>query len=173
MNVRNHQPPSSGSSNPALSQCFQHVHPLMRLDFSERTPKTSESLAPLAGVPSSAQESAVINELFSVLQGYSGSYIYALPLDGPNSIRKFLWDKSMDSFLQYYIAELLPCASLYSCLARFVDNGMDLEHGMVIHALVCSVRQFLKDFRQFLGKDWQHVGGWGSGEVRVWGGTLN
>lgn len=152
--VQTHQPPNSDSSSQpsdVLQRLFANPSPFMSLDFPERPPDASSHLAPIGGIPYNTQESIVVKELLSVLQGYHGDYIYGLPLDTVSSPRTFHVDPSIHSSFQQHIQELLPCAVSYSYLARFVDGGMDYRLGMVMHALVYALKHFIMDYRHFLG----------------------
>lgn len=122
-------------------------HALLSVDFIETSSAAKSHLAPIGALPKHVQESIMVREMLAVLQGYSRDYVYVLPLESPLAPRQFKFDETLDSSLKHYVEELLPVASLFSMVARFVDNSMDYGCGMVMHAFGHSLRQFIQEYQ--------------------------
>lgn len=123
---------------------------LRSLDFTERSPARKTNLAPIGCLPPSVQESIMVKELLAVLQGFSRDYITVLPLENPLARQAFSVDESLDSALQRHVGEILPIASLYSRVTRFIDWGGQPESGMVVHAFAHAARQFIRQYQVML-----------------------
>ncbi|XP_055347474.1 gamma-tubulin complex component 2-like isoform X2 [Paramacrobiotus metropolitanus] len=123
----------------------------MCLDFSDYVPDArSANLAPIGGLPYLVQESIVVRELLLVLEGYQGIYITTPPLQNEDTTRDFNVDSSLDLALKHTVEELIPCASMYSTLAQFVDSAGDPKMGMTVRAFAHAIRQFLRDYKSFM-----------------------
>ncbi|OQV12204.1 Gamma-tubulin complex component 2 [Hypsibius exemplaris] len=140
-------PPPAGGE---FQRPFRVKSHLLSADFLETSSSARKNFAPIGALPVHVQEAIMLKELLAVLQGQSKDYIYVLPLDNPMGTCTFGLDDSLDAAVKHYVLELLPIASLYSKIARFIDGGDENSCGMVMHAFLFGLRQFLREYKRFL-----------------------
>lgn len=80
-------------------------------------------------VPSCSQESIVVNDLILCLQGISGRYIVANPLQ--KGKRTFVVNDQLDACWIHLANNILPVAAYYSTLTRFVEEKKHFQYGKV------------------------------------------
>ncbi|XP_026968843.1 gamma-tubulin complex component 2 isoform X3 [Sagmatias obliquidens] len=100
---------------------------------------------PTGTLPLAAQEAAVVEDLLYVLVGVDGRYVTAQPLTGRQS-RTFLVDPSLDLSIRELVSRVLPAASSYSTVTRFVEEKSSFEYGQVNHALAAAMRTLVKEY---------------------------
>lgn len=79
------------------------------------------------------------------LEGIPGKYIVPQPLKDPYGPRTFEISPEVDEALRHIIQQLLPLASHYSMIRRFIESGR-FWSGKVIHALINAMEILLKDY---------------------------
>lgn len=111
-------------------------------------------------VPSCSQESIVVNDLISCMQGVSGRYVMANPLkkDEP---RTFVVHESLDLCWKQFANNILPVAIYYSTLTRFVEEQFHFKYGKVNHALAACLLKIKNDYLGMVAKleDQNRLGG--------------
>lgn len=99
----------------------------------------------LAGVPVLSQENIVVEELLYLFSGIPGNYIVHRPTKEMYEPRSFIISEDVDDALQQIIQQMLPLASNYSIVRRFIEN-IDMWSGQILHALVAAIEILLKDY---------------------------
>lgn len=122
--------------------------PHMSMDFIDE-PNISPA-APISAVPSLSQESILIEDLLSCLHGFHGKYITAEPLSNPFDPRTFQISDSVDPSLRDLVQQILPLASHYSVIVRFIQDKRQCCWGRVNHALTSAMDSLLKDYLLFV-----------------------
>ncbi|XP_034825232.1 gamma-tubulin complex component 2-like isoform X2 [Maniola hyperantus] len=121
---------------------WQKEHPAMSWDFpKEQLPIISS----LAGIPVLSQENIIIDELLYIFSGIPGNFIVHQPVKDTYDHRTFLISDDLDDALKQIVQEMLPLASNYSIVRRFIEN-CDMWSGQVLHALVGAIEILLKDY---------------------------
>lgn len=121
---------------------WQKDHPAMSWDFpKEPLPIVSS----LSGVPISSQENIIIDDLLYVFSGVPGNYIVHQTVKDTFDPRTFLISDDVDDALKQIIQQMLPLASNYSIVRRFIEN-CNMWSGQVLHALVAAIEILLKDY---------------------------
>lgn len=105
----------------------------MSWDFSSTTALTVNSQ--ISSIPSTSQESLLIEDLLNILMGLPGCYIDPLDLKGPYDMREFVINECVEPSLKELIKQILPLASHYSIVQRFTEEKMRFEFGQVNNAL--------------------------------------
>ncbi|XP_039745770.1 gamma-tubulin complex component 2-like isoform X3 [Pararge aegeria] len=117
-------------------------HPAMSWDFpKEQLPIISS----LAGIPVLSQENIIIDELLYIFSGIPGNFIVHQPVKDTYDQRTFLISDELDDALKQIVQEMLPLASNYSIVRRFIES-CDMWSGQVLHALVGAIEVLLKDY---------------------------
>lgn len=93
-----------------------------------------------------SQENYLIEDLLNILAGLEGCYIESKPLINPYGPRDFAIDDSMDFSLTELVRQILPLASHYSMMQRFVEEKMQFEYGQVNNALCAAIQMFLVEY---------------------------
>lgn len=99
----------------------------------------------LAGVPVLSQENIVIEELLYLFSGIPGNYIVHKPVKEMYEPRSFIISDDIDDALKQIIRQMLPLASNYSIVRRFIEN-IDMWSGQILHSLVAAIEVLLKDY---------------------------
>ncbi|XP_057682566.1 gamma-tubulin complex component 2 isoform X2 [Corythoichthys intestinalis] len=97
------------------------------------------SLAP------AAQEHLVLEDLLFVLVGVDGRDVISQPVLGRQN-RSFVVDAALDASVKELVHRILPVASYYSAVTRFVEEKSSFEYGQVNHALTAAMRTLLKEY---------------------------
>ncbi|KAL4714483.1 hypothetical protein ACJJTC_017778, partial [Scirpophaga incertulas] len=121
---------------------WQKDHPAMSWDF----PKESVPIVScLAGIPVVSQEKIMIDELLYLFSGVPGNYIVHQPVKDIFDSRTFIIANDFDDALKQIVKQMLPLASNYSIVRRFIEN-CDMWSGQVLHSLVAAIEILLKDY---------------------------
>lgn len=97
----------------------------------------------LGEIPLCSQENYLIEDLLNILVGLEGCYIEPKPLVDPWGPREFAIDESVDISLSELVRQILPLASHYSLMRRFMEEKIQFEYGQVNNALCCALHQYL------------------------------
>ncbi|GLV35243.1 Gamma-tubulin ring protein 84 [Carabus blaptoides fortunei] len=120
--------------------------PNMSWDFT----LTPSCLGNLGKIPACSQENILIEDLLNVLSGLDGCYIESKPLLDPYGPREFIVSDSVDVSLSELVKQILPLASHYSMMQRFVEEKMQFEYGQVNNALCAAIQTLLIDYSLFI-----------------------
>lgn len=101
-------------------------------------------------VPMVSQESILMWDLLSCFKGIDGFYIMSEPLIHPHGIKTFAISSDINISLKQLAQQILPLASHYSMIVRFVEGKVSPEDGQVNHALRGAIRCLLKDYLLFV-----------------------
>lgn len=99
----------------------------------------------LAGIPVSSQENIIIDELLYMFSGIPGNFIVHQPVKDTYDHRTFLISDELDDALKQIVQQMLPLASNYSIVRRFIES-CEMWSGQVLHALVGAIEVLLKDY---------------------------
>lgn len=80
-----------------------------------------------------------------MFSGIPGNYIVHQPVKNFYEPRTFLISEDLDDALRQIVQQMLPLASNYSIVRRFIEH-CDIWSGQVIHALVAGFEILLKDY---------------------------
>lgn len=97
------------------------------------------------GVPVESQENIIIDDLLYVFSGVPGNYIVHQPVKDTFDPRTFLISDDLDDALKQIVQQMLPLASNYSIVRRFIEH-CNMWSGQVLHALVAAIEILLKDY---------------------------
>lgn len=119
--------------------------PSMSWDFSSKT-----SLGALSGIigniPLKSQENMLIDDLLNILIGLPGCYIEPEDLRESHGVRSFKISDAIDPSLAELVKQILPLASYYSTLQRFVEEKMGFAYGQVNNALAEAINLLIMDY---------------------------
>lgn len=107
---------------------------------------TDSNIVPLGNLPTMMQEQAILDDLLCCMQGIEGKYILARALTERYAPKEFMIDQSLDSSLLEMVKRILPLASNYSTVVRFIEEKSAFEYGLVNHALSSAMRTLIKDY---------------------------
>ncbi|KAA8581260.1 hypothetical protein FQN60_002841 [Etheostoma spectabile] len=96
-------------------------------------------------MPLPAQEQALVEDLLFVLVGVDGRDITAQPVLGRQN-RSFIVDSTLDMSIKELVNRILPVASYYSTITRFIEEKSSFEYGQVNHALTAAMRTLIKEY---------------------------
>ncbi|KAM9837060.1 gamma-tubulin complex component 2 [Aulostomus maculatus] len=96
-------------------------------------------------IPLSAQEQVMVDDLLFVLIGVDGTYITAQPVLGRQN-RSFIVEATLDMSVKELVNRILPVASYYSTVTRFIEEKSSFEYGQVNHALTAAMRTMMKEY---------------------------
>lgn len=96
-------------------------------------------------MPVASQENIIIDELLYVFSGIPGNYIVHQSVKELFDPRTFLISEDLDDALKQIVQQMLPLASNYSIVRRFIEH-CDMWSGQVLHALVAAIEILLKDY---------------------------
>ncbi|XP_021928970.1 gamma-tubulin complex component 2-like isoform X2 [Zootermopsis nevadensis] len=125
---------------------WNSVRPNMNLDFVTHHSGPVPFAAPLGAIPVCSQESMVIEEILFCLEGAESDYIVPNPLRGLYETRVFSISESIDPSLHEMVKQILPLASHYSMVMRFIQEKSQFECGQVNHALTAAMNTLIKDY---------------------------
>ncbi|XP_019730012.1 gamma-tubulin complex component 2 isoform X2 [Hippocampus comes] len=100
---------------------------------------------PVGTLALAAQEQLVLEDLLFVLVGVDGRNVAAQPVLGRQN-RSFIVDATLDLSVKELVHRILPVASYYSTVTRFVEEKSSFEYGQVNHALTAAMRTLLKEY---------------------------
>ena len=113
---------------------------------SDYTPSlTTPTKVPLGSLPLHVQQHAIINDLLYLMQGTSGIYLSAKPLQ-EDQRRLFSMDHTLDVSLQTLVNRMLPICSHYSVVSRFIEEHAKFVHGTVNQALSAAMRGLVREY---------------------------
>ncbi|CAG5055996.1 unnamed protein product [Parnassius apollo] len=135
---------------------WQKDHPAMSWDF----PKEPVAIiASLAGIPIASQENIIIDELLYIFSGVPGNYIVHQRVKDTFDPRTFLISDDLDDALKQMVQQMLPLASNYSIVRRFIEH-CNMWSGQVLHALVSAIEILLKDYYTMIAQlETEHMSG--------------
>ncbi|KAL4233344.1 Gamma-tubulin complex component 2 [Mactra antiquata] len=113
---------------------------------------TDNKIMPLGNLPTMMQEQAILDDVLYCMQGIEGKYILARALPDRYAAREFMIDQSLDVSLMEMVKRILPLASNYSIVVRFIEEKSAYEYGMVNHALSAAMRTLIKDYLVFIAQ---------------------
>ncbi|CAG5903300.1 unnamed protein product [Menidia menidia] len=90
-------------------------------------------------------EQALVEDLLFVLIGVDGRDITAQPVLGRQN-RSFIVDATLDMSIKELVNRILPVASYYSTITRFIEEKSSFEYGQVNHALTAAMRTLMKEY---------------------------
>lgn len=123
--------------------------PDMTLDFNINA-TVDPFPANLGPIPSSSQEGILVEDLLFCLEGIEGVYISPNPLTEKFGHRSFTINDSIDPSMEIAVRNILPLASDYSMVVRFIEEHRHFECGQVNHALAAAMMTFVKDYEVFV-----------------------
>lgn len=118
----------------------------MSWDFAPSRAILVANIGNLENVPLSSQEHILIDDLLNVLLGLPGCYIEPEELTDQNANRTFKINSTVDSSLGELVKQILPLASYYSTVQRFVEQKMSFEYGQVNNALAEEMSSLIRDY---------------------------
>uniref|UniRef100_A0A8C6TN07 Gamma-tubulin complex component n=1 Tax=Neogobius melanostomus TaxID=47308 RepID=A0A8C6TN07_9GOBI len=114
-------------------------------DFVIGTASTGEPPVAVGTLPLAAQEQALVEDLLFVLSGVDGRDITAQPVLGRQD-RFFIVEPTLDMSVKELVSRILPVASYYSTVTRFIEEKSSFEYGQVNHALTAAMRTLMKEY---------------------------
>lgn len=114
-------------------------------DFMTGTTPTGDPPVAIGTLPLPAQEQALVEDLLFVLIGVDGRDITAQPVLGRQN-RSFIVDATLDMSIKELVNRILPVASYYSTITRFIEEKSSFEYGQVNHALTAAMRTLMKEY---------------------------
>lgn len=122
---------------------WRKLRPNMSMDFR------SEIASPrsMRDVPVCSQEHKLMEDLVYVLCGLTGEYITPLPLLVPNQPRRFEISEGVDTSLRELLEKILPLASAYSIIVRFIEEKSSYHYGQVNQALASAMNLIINDYK--------------------------
>lgn len=127
------------ANTPAVISWVQR-RPSMSWDFSMHS-----LIHPIPAVPEISQENVLIEDLLNILIGLPGCYIEAEDLKDVYGPRSFKINDSIPISLRELVKQILPLASHYSIIQRFIEEKMRFEYGQVNNALAEEMQSIIKD----------------------------
>ncbi|KAM8888576.1 gamma-tubulin complex component 2 isoform 1-T2 [Synchiropus picturatus] len=119
--------------------------PALLGDFITGTVPAGDSAVAVGTMPLAAQEQALVDDLLFVLIGVDGRDITAQPVLGRQN-RSFIVDPTLDMSIKELVNRILPVASYYSTITRFIEEKSSFEYGQVNHALTAAMRTLMKEY---------------------------
>uniref|UniRef100_A0A3Q3W4B6 Gamma-tubulin complex component n=1 Tax=Mola mola TaxID=94237 RepID=A0A3Q3W4B6_MOLML len=114
-------------------------------DFITSPNPPGEPAVAIGTLPLAAQEQALVEDLLFVLVGVDGRDIMAQPVLGRQN-RSFIVDSTLDMSVKELVNRILPVASYYSTITRFIEEKSSFEYGQVNHALTAAMRTLMKEY---------------------------
>lgn len=129
------------------------LRPHMSLDFGAEvlTPR------PLHDIPVHSQESKLMEDVLYVLSGLEGEYIVPCPPLGPNEIRTFAVGEGVDPSLKQLVEKILPLASYYSIIVKFIEEKYSYHYGQVNQALAGAMDLLIYEYKVFIAQLEMHI----------------
>ncbi|KAK9876582.1 hypothetical protein WA026_013961 [Henosepilachna vigintioctopunctata] len=103
-----------------------------------------------ATVPVVSQENILVDDLLNVLIGLPGCYIEPEELREVYGPRSFKINDNVPLYLKELVKQILPLASHYSIIQRFVEEKMRFEFGQVNNALAEKMAAIIKEHTLFV-----------------------
>jgi gamma-tubulin complex component 2 len=125
---------------------WNSVRQNMNLDFVTDDSGPALFAAPLGAIPACSQESILLEDILCCLEGAEGDYIVPDPLQSLYEARTFSISESVDPSLRELTKQILPLASHYSMVMRFIQEKSHFEYGQVNHALTAAMNSLIKDY---------------------------
>ncbi|KAF5289920.1 hypothetical protein FQA39_LY14929 [Lamprigera yunnana] len=122
--------------------------PIMSWDFSTIT--LTNSKMQLKNVPDVSQENMLIEDLLNILIGLPGCFIEPLELKDFHAPREFRLCEAIDPSLKDLLKQILPLASNYSTVQRFIEEKLRFEFGQVCNALAECMSTLIVDYTLFI-----------------------
>lgn len=119
----------------------------MSWDFS--TLSTLAITGPIGVIPQHSQENMLIEDLLNIFMGLPGCYIDPLELTDPYAPREFVIKEAVDPSLKELVRKILPLASHYSIVQRFIEEKQRFEFGQVNNALAECFHTIIIDHTVF------------------------
>ncbi|XP_060950733.1 gamma-tubulin complex component 2-like [Limanda limanda] len=119
--------------------------PALLGDFIISDAPAGDPPVPIGTMPMATQELALVEDLLFVLIGVDGQYITAQPVLGRQN-RSFIVDSTLDMSIKELVNRILPVASYYSTITRFIEEKSSFEYGQVNHALTAAMRTLMKEY---------------------------
>uniref|UniRef100_A0A8C2WE45 Gamma-tubulin complex component n=1 Tax=Cyclopterus lumpus TaxID=8103 RepID=A0A8C2WE45_CYCLU len=119
--------------------------PALLGDFITSPTPAGDPAAAIVTMPLPAQEQAMVEDLLFVLMGVDGQNITAQPVLGRQN-RSFIVDSTLDMSIKELVNRILPVASYYSTVTRFIEEKSSFEYGQVNHALTAAMRTLMKEY---------------------------
>ncbi|XP_069467159.1 gamma-tubulin complex component 2 isoform X2 [Ambystoma mexicanum] len=135
---------SSGQPIPVFPS-WVYERPALIGDFLTGSNVGTDITVPIGTMQSAAQESAIVEDLLYILIGVEGRYVTAKPLS-ESSPRSFVVDANLDQSVNELVLRILPVASNYSEVTRFIEEKSSFEYGQVNHALAAAMRTLIKEY---------------------------
>ncbi|XP_040176686.1 gamma-tubulin complex component 2 [Rana temporaria] len=122
-----------------------YERPALIGDFPSLSNISTDVTVPIGTLPLPTQEAVIVEDLLYILIGVDGRYITAQPLVGRQT-RSFLVDPNLDMSVRELVNRILPAASSYSTVTRFIEEKSSFEYGQVNHALSAAMRTLVKEY---------------------------
>ncbi|XP_060951053.1 gamma-tubulin complex component 2-like [Limanda limanda] len=119
--------------------------PALLGDFIISDAPAGDPPVPIGTMPMATQELALVEDLLFVLIGVDGQYITAQPVLGRQN-RSFIVDSTLDMSIKELVNRILPVASYYSTITRFIEEKSSFEYGQVNHALTAAMSTLMKEY---------------------------
>uniref|UniRef100_A0A8C9XE12 Gamma-tubulin complex component n=1 Tax=Sander lucioperca TaxID=283035 RepID=A0A8C9XE12_SANLU len=119
--------------------------PALLGDFITSPTPPGDSAVAIGTMSLPAQEQALVEDLLFVLVGVDGRDITAQPVLGRQN-RSFIVDSTLDMSIKELVNRILPVASYYSTITRFIEEKSSFEYGQVNHALTAAMRTLIKEY---------------------------
>ncbi|XP_044749279.1 gamma-tubulin complex component 2-like isoform X2 [Coccinella septempunctata] len=103
-----------------------------------------------ATVPVISQENILIDDLLNIMIGLPGCYIEPEELKDPYGPRTFKINDNVPLHLKELVKQILPIASHYSIIQRFIEEKMRFEFGQVNNALAEKMAAIIKEHTLFV-----------------------
>lgn len=118
----------------------------MSWDFVPSRAVLVANIGNLENVPPISQEHILMEDLMNILLGLPGCYIEPEELTDINANRTFKVNSSVDPSLAELVKQILPLASYYSTVQRFIEQKMGFEYGQVNNALAEEMGSLMRDY---------------------------
>lgn len=122
-----------------------YERPALLGDFITSPTPPGDPPVAIGTMPPAAQEQALVEDLLFVLVGVDGRDITAQPVLGRQN-RSFIVDSTLDMSVKELVNRILPVASYYSTITRFIEEKSSFEYGQVNHALTAAMRTLMKEY---------------------------
>lgn len=97
------------------------------------------SMEPVVSEPEEEQEMILLEDLLNILVGYDGKYIKANTVKDVKQKRTFRVSSHIKPSFRGLVEKILPVASAYSTLVRFINENTSFSAGKVNQALAASL----------------------------------
>lgn len=101
----------------------------------------------IAAIPIASQENMLLHDLIYCLTGMIGSHIIPENIN-PTDIGpiRFKISEHIHSSLRDIAMEILPLASHYSCVRKFIEKASFANCGQVLQSLSAALRALIHDY---------------------------